>query len=45
MAKDKVLGLKIGTHEADFLSQQEKENNITLPKETKHDLLNNGFLS
>lgn len=45
VAKDKVLGLKIGTHEADFLSQQEKENNITLPKETKHDLLNNGFLS
>ena len=26
LAKDRVLGLKLGTHEADFFAQQEKEN-------------------
>ena len=45
VAKDKVLGLKLGTHEADFHKQIEKE---TLSDEQKSDLLEklqHGFLS
>lgn len=45
IAKDKVLGLKLGTHEADFKKQIEKE---TLSEEQKSDLLEklqHGFLS
>lgn len=45
IAKDKVLGLKLGTHEADFHKQIEKE---TLSDEQKSDLLEklqHGFLS
>ncbi|MFW7421380.1 replication initiation protein [Vagococcus fluvialis] len=45
VAKDKVLGLKLGTHEADFKKQIEKE---TLSEEQKSDLLEklqHGFLS
>lgn len=45
IAKDKVLGLKLGTHEADFHKQFEKE---SLSDEQKSDLLEelqHGFLS
>ena len=45
VAKDKVLGLKLGTHEADFNKQIEKE---ALSEEQKSDLLEklqHGFLS
>lgn len=45
IAKDKVLGLKLGTHEADFNKQSEKE---ALSDEQKSDLLEklqHGFLS
>ena len=45
VAKDKVLGLKLGTHEADFKKQIEKE---ALSEEQKSDLLEklqHGFLS
>lgn len=45
IAKDKVLGLKLGTHEADFNKQIEKE---ALSDEQKSDLLEklqHGFLS
>lgn len=45
VAKDKVLGLKLGTHEADFNKQIEKD---SLSEEQKKDLyekLQNGFLS
>jgi len=45
IAKDKVLGLKLGTHEADFNKQIEK---ATLSDEQKSDLLEklqHGFLS
>ncbi|MFZ2217345.1 MAG: replication initiation protein [Rhodoferax sp.] len=45
VAKDKVLGLKLGTHEADFKKQIEKE---VLSEEQKSDLLEklqHGFLS
>jgi len=45
IAKDKVLGLKLGTHEADSHKQIEKE---TLSDEQKSDLiekLQHGFLS
>jgi len=45
IAKDKVLGLKLGTHEADFHKQVEKE---ALSDEQKSDLLEelqHGFLS
>lgn len=45
IAKDKVLGLKLGTHEADFKKQIEKE---ALSEEQKSDLLEklqHGFLS
>ena len=45
IAKDKVLGLKLGTHEADFQKPFEKE---TLSDEQKNDLLEelqHGFLS
>ena len=45
VAKDKVLGLRIGTHEADFNKQIEKE---ALSEEQKSDLLEklqHGFLS
>lgn len=47
VAKDKVLGVKISTHEADFKAQQTKENS-PLAENTKQDLLNslrNGFYS
>ena len=45
VAKDKVLGLKIGTHKSDFKKQIEKD---SLSEEQKKDLfeeLQNGFLS
>jgi len=40
VAKDKVLGLKLGTHEQDFKSQQD---NIKINQQTKNELLQNGF--
>jgi len=39
VAKDKVLGLKIGTHEADFYDQQQKENDRTEEEKLRQDLL------
>ena len=46
VAKDKVLGLKIGTHEADFYAQQQKENDKIEEEKLRQDLfkeLQNGF--
>ncbi|MBO0476258.1 replication initiation protein [Vagococcus sp. DIV0080] len=46
VAKDKVLGLKIGTHEADFYAQQQKENDKIEEEKLRQDLLKelqNGF--
>lgn len=48
VAKDKVLGLKIGTHESDFKSQQEKKEHDLLSEIQKKGLLEDlqkGFLS
>ncbi|MFI3940108.1 replication initiation protein [Vagococcus fluvialis] len=48
VAKDKVLGLKIGTHESDFKAQQEKKEADLLSEIQKKGLLEdlrNGFLS
>jgi len=48
VAKDKVLGLKLGTHEQDFKAQQEKQERDLLSEIQKKDLLNDlqkGFLS
>ncbi|MES5431884.1 replication initiation protein [Enterococcus gallinarum] len=39
VAKDKVLGLKIGTHEADFYAQQQKENDKIEEEKLRQDLL------
>ena len=46
VAKDKVLGLKIGTHEADYYSQQQKEADKIEEEKLRKDLLKelqNGF--
>ncbi len=46
VAKDKVLGLKIGTHEADFYAQQQKETDKLEEEKLRQDLLKelqNGF--
>ena len=46
VAKDKVLGLKIGTHEADFYAQQQKESDKIEEEKLRKDLLKelqNGF--
>ena len=46
VAKDKVLGLKIGTHEADFYAQQQKETDKIEEDKLRQDLLKdiqNGF--
>ena len=46
VAKDKVLGLKIGTHEADFYNQQQKETDKIEEEKLRQDLLKelqNGF--
>ena len=46
VAKDKVLGLKIGTHEADYYSQQQKESDKIEEEKIRKDLLKelqNGF--
>ncbi|MCH1736976.1 MULTISPECIES: replication initiation protein [Enterococcaceae] len=46
VAKDKVLGLKIGTHEADYYSQQQKESDKIEEEKLRKDLLKelqNGF--
>lgn len=46
VAKDKVLGLKIGTHEADFYAQQQKETDKIEEEKLRQDLLKelqNGF--
>lgn len=40
VAKDKVLGLKLGTHKQDFYRQQKKEEEKILEDEWKNDLLN-----
>lgn len=46
VAKDKVLGLKLGTHEADFYAQQQKESDKIEEEKLRQDLLKdlqNGF--
>lgn len=46
VAKDKVLGLKLGTHEADFYAQQQKENDKIEEEKLRQNLLKelqNGF--
>lgn len=46
IAKDKVLGLKLGTHEADFYAQQQKETDKIEEEKLRQDLLKelqNGF--
>ncbi|MFW3654614.1 replication initiation protein [Vagococcus fluvialis] len=46
VAKDKVLGLKLGTHEADFYAQQQKETDKLEEEKLRQDLLKelqNGF--
>ena len=46
VAKDKVLGLKTGTHEADFYAQQQKETDKLEEEKLRQDLLKelqNGF--
>ena len=46
VAKDKVLGVKIGTHEADFYTQQQKESDKIEEEKLRQDLLKelqNGF--
>lgn len=46
VAKDKILGLKIGTHEADFYNQQQKETDKIEEEKLRQDLLKelqNGF--
>ncbi|MGX6967299.1 replication initiation protein [Vagococcus teuberi] len=46
IAKDKVLGLKLGTHEADFYAQQQKELSQLEEEKWKQELLSqlkNGF--
>lgn len=46
VAKDKVLGLKIGTHEADYYTQQQKESDKIEEEKLRQDLLKelqNGF--
>lgn len=40
VAKDKVLGLKLGTHKQDFYRQQKKEEEKMLEDEWKNDLIN-----
>lgn len=40
VAKDKVLGLKLGTHKQDFYRQQKKEKEKMLEDEWKNDLIN-----
>ena len=40
VAKDKVLGLKLGTHEQDFYRQQKKEEEKRLEDEWKKNLIN-----
>ncbi|MDT2807005.1 hypothetical protein P7H51_09490, partial [Vagococcus lutrae] len=39
LAKDRVLGLKLGTHEADFFAQQEKENAALEEEKARKELL------
>lgn len=39
LAKDRVLGLKLGTHEADFFAQQEKENSALEEEKLRKELL------
>ncbi|RST90597.1 replication initiation protein [Vagococcus lutrae] len=41
LAKDRVLGLKLGTHEADFFAQQEKENAALEEEKARKELLEN----
>jgi len=43
LAKDRVLGLKLGTHEQDFKNKQEEKPDNSLDEKIKSDLLNNGF--
>lgn len=46
VAKDKVLGLKIGTHETDYYAQQQKENDKIEEEKLRQNLLKelqNGF--
>jgi len=43
IAKDRIFGLKLGTHEQDFKNKQEKNPDNNLDEKTKNDLLNNGF--
>lgn len=40
VAKDKVLSLKLGTHEQDFYRQQKKEEEKRLEDEWKKNLIN-----
>lgn len=39
LAKDRVLGLKLGTHEAEFFAQQEKENAALEEEKARKELL------
>lgn len=39
LAKDRVLGLKLGSHEADFFAQQEKENAALEEEKARKELL------
>jgi len=41
VAKDKVLGLKIGTHESDFYAQKQKEFEKTEEEKLRKDILDN----
>ncbi|NKZ28430.1 replication initiation protein [Vagococcus lutrae] len=41
LAKDRVLGLKLGTHEADFFAQQKKENAQLEEEKARKELLEN----
>ena len=41
LAKDRVLGLKLGTHEADFFAQKEKENAVLKEDKLRKELLEN----
>ena len=39
LAKDRVLGLKLGTHESDFFAQQNKENAQRKEENARKELL------
>lgn len=41
LAKDRILGLKLGTHESDFFAQQKKENAALEEEKARKELLEN----